>query len=81
MWILLLISVKLFLRSGEATGDTVNEETGGVEPTGLQISSFDFTLSSVENGTVNSVAVRVKGLPFTNCRKNRQGGKNINVVA
>lgn len=75
-FVLVLLSIKLFLRSGEATGD--EKAVGGdavASSTGLTIASIDPSLCCVENGILKSVAVVVKGklnvyLIQYICRKN-----------
>ena len=64
LWVLLLISIKLFLRSNEATGDKKDEENsaGSAISTGLtQEKSIDSSLSSVVNGILEALAMKVKG--------------------
>jgi hypothetical protein len=61
-FVLLLLSIKLFLRSGEATGDQkAAGKDEAASPTGLTIASIDPSLCCVENGILKSVAVVVKG--------------------
>jgi hypothetical protein len=62
-WVLLLLSVKLFLRSSEATGDNYDHSQPHLPktPTGLTIKSIDTSLSVVEDGIIKSLAIVVKG--------------------
>ena len=59
-WVIILVSVKLFLRAGEATGD-VTLESGETIPTGLRFESFEPSLTTVEGSWVKSISVRIKG--------------------
>jgi len=51
----------LFLRSGEASGETVDPTTGSTNPTGLTIESFDLSLSIVNGNLIESLVVKVMG--------------------
>jgi hypothetical protein len=61
--VLILISTKQFLRSGEATGDTTDPTTGRVTPTGLTDHNFVKDLFVVSpDGSVEALAIKVKGI-------------------
>jgi hypothetical protein len=65
LWVLILVSVKLFLRSEEGTGDKKKDPDrpeDPILPSGLQVDlSFIGELSVVENGVIEALAVRIKG--------------------
>ncbi|EPZ32830.1 hypothetical protein O9G_004101 [Rozella allomycis CSF55] len=58
LWVLVLISIKLFLRSNEATGDCKNDHSIRI-PSGLTIESFDRSLSIIRDGIIQSLAVKI----------------------
>ena len=48
LWVILLVSLKLFLQPGEATGDTII--SGIVTPTGIQSDNYDPSLTAIRHG-------------------------------
>ena len=62
LWVLILISIRLFLRSAEATGDQTDMINGETIPTGLTGDSFVQDLFVVSSeGIVDALAIKVKG--------------------
>ncbi|KAJ3310170.1 hypothetical protein HDV04_005364 [Boothiomyces sp. JEL0838] len=63
LWVLVLVSIRLFLRSEEATGEE-KRVVNGVEkvvPVGLTMDSFVPSLCIIRDGILESLAVKVQG--------------------
>jgi hypothetical protein len=61
MYVLILISINLFLRSNEATGEIEDPETKKMIYTGLSVSSIVSELCVVNDGVVEAIALKVMG--------------------
>ncbi|KAJ3258571.1 hypothetical protein HK103_003531 [Boothiomyces macroporosus] len=65
MWVLIIISVKLFLRGGEATGSQVvleaGQSSGQIIPTGLTTDSFKIRSSVFKENRLEGLVVTIRG--------------------
>ena len=60
LYVIILVSIKLFLRSGEATGDVVDPDTEETIYTGLTMESIVPELSIIENGVIECLPAEGK---------------------
>ena len=60
LWMMILISIKLFLRSEEASGTEI-DASGNKKPTGIQMESFIASLAVMENAMLKSIGLKIQG--------------------
>ena len=67
LWVIILVSIKLFLRGAEVCG----YEKVGTEKrfTGIGETSFDWSSSTFKNGEFETIAIRIKGVYMINVGK------------
>lgn len=61
LFVMILMSIRLFLRSEEVSGEKIYTGESKPRPTGIKSDSFDFGLSGVKNGVLDTLALRVNG--------------------